>query len=148
MYIYILPSLSLSLYIYIYITIYIYIYIYSIIQKIKLHIATYNFTFLGPLCWRNRKKYVRIHAKCVFSVNWPKRRVRQWSRRPRFNHKSSHTKDFKKLFLMAPCLTRHIIRFGSRIKWSNPVNGVASSPTSRCSRYWKGSLRVTLDQGH
>ena len=28
------------------------------------------------------------------------------------------------------------------IKWSNPGKGVASSPTPRCSSYWKGSLLV------
>ena len=32
-----------------------------------------------------------------------------------------------------------------RIKWSNPGKGVAPSPTSWCSSYRKGSLRVTLD---
>ena len=31
-----------------------------------------------------------------------------------------------------------------RVKWSNPGNGVAPSPTQCCS-YWKGSLRVTLN---
>ena len=30
-------------------------------------------------------------------------------------------------------------------KWSNPWKGEAPSPTPRCSSYWKGSLRVTLD---
>ena len=34
----------------------------------------------------------------------------------------------------------------SRVKWSNPGKGVAPSPTPRCSSYWKGSLRVALDQ--
>ena len=33
----------------------------------------------------------------------------------------------------------------SRVKWSNPGEGVAPSPTSRCSSYWKGSLLVALD---
>ena len=28
----------------------------------------------------------------------------------------------------------------------NPGNGVASSPTSRCSSFWKGILQVTLDE--
>ena len=35
-----------------------------------------------------------------------------------------------------------IIRYTSRVKWSNPGNGVAPSPTP-----WKGSLRVALDYG-
>ena len=42
--------------------------------------------------------------------------------------------------------TQHI-RYGSRVKWSNPGNGVAPSPTPWCSSYRKGSLRVTLDYG-
>ena len=53
----------------------------------------------------------------------------------------------KKWYLMPPCLTLSIIRYGSRVKWSNPGKGVASSPTPRCSSYRKGSLRVTLDYG-
>ena len=32
-------------------------------------------------------------------------------------------------------------------KVSNPGKGVALLPTLRCSSYWKGSLRVTLDYG-
>ena len=34
-----------------------------------------------------------------------------------------------------------------RIKWSDPGEGVAPSLTPRCSRYWKGSLWVVLDNG-
>ena len=44
---------------------------------------------------------------------------------------------------MPPCLTLSIIRYISRVKWSNPGNGVAPSPTPWCSSYWKGSLRST-----
>ena len=40
---------------------------------------------------------------------------------------------------MPPCLTLSIIRYGSRVKRSNPGKGVVS--------YRKGSLRVTLDYG-
>ena len=53
----------------------------------------------------------------------------------------------KKWYLMLPCLTLTIIRHGSRIKWSNPGNGVVSSTTPRCSSFWKGSLEVTLNYG-
>ena len=52
---------------------------------------------------------------------------------------------FKKWYLMLPCLTLSIIRYISRVKWSNPGKGVASSPTPWCSSYRKGSLWVTLD---
>ena len=52
----------------------------------------------------------------------------------------------KKWYLMIPCLTLSIIkRYGLRVKWSNPGKGVVPSPTSWCSSYWKGSLRITLD---
>ena len=49
---------------------------------------------------------------------------------------------------MPPCLTLSIIWQWSRVKWSNPWKGVAPSLIYRCSSYWKGSLRVTLDYDH
>ena len=54
----------------------------------------------------------------------------------------------KKWYLMLPCLILSIIRYGSRVKWSNSGKGVAPSPRPRCSSDWKGSLRVTLDYGY
>ena len=39
------------------------------------------------------------------------------------------------------------LHYKVRVKWSNPGNGVVPSPTPRCSSYWKGSLRVTLEEG-
>ena len=53
----------------------------------------------------------------------------------------------QKMYLMLPCLTLSIIRYASRVKWSNPGRGVAPSPTPWCSSYRKGSLRVTFDYG-
>ena len=38
---------------------------------------------------------------------------------------------------MPPCLTLSIIRYGSRVKWSNPGKGVAPSPTPWCSKLSK-----------
>ena len=35
----------------------------------------------------------------------------------------------QKWYLMTPCLTLSIMRQGSRVKWSNPRNGVEPSPT-------------------
>ena len=46
----------------------------------------------------------------------------------------------KKWYLMPPCLTHRIIRYGSRVMWSNPGKGVAPSPTPWCSSYWKESF--------
>ena len=54
----------------------------------------------------------------------------------------------KKWYLMLPCLTLSIIRYESRVKWSNPGNGIVLSPTPWCSSYWKGNLQVALDYGH
>ena len=74
------------------------------------------------------------------TVHWP-----SGDRRPGFNPRWSHTKDFKKWYLMPPCLTLSIIRYGSSVKWSNPGKGVALFPTPWCSSYWKGNLPVSLD---
>ena len=46
----------------------------------------------------------------------------------------------KKWYLLPPCLTLSIIRYGSRVKWSNPGKGVAHSPTPWCSSYRKGAF--------
>ena len=41
--------------------------------------------------------------------------------------------------MIPPCLTLSNIGYKSRVKWSNPGEGVAPSPTLWCSSYWKGS---------
>ena len=41
----------------------------------------------------------------------------------------------KKWYLMPPCLTLNIIRYVSRVKWSNLEKGVTPFPTPRCSSY-------------
>ena len=53
----------------------------------------------------------------------------------------------KNWYLMPPCLTLSVIRYRSRVKWSNPRKRVATFPTPYCSSYRKGSLRVTPDYG-
>ena len=73
--------------------------------------------------------------------------VHQWSGRPWFNSRSSHTKDSKKWYLIPPSLTFSIVRHRSLVKWSKPEKGVAPSPTPWCCSNWKGSLRVTLNSG-
>ena len=52
-----------------------------------------------------------------------------------------------KWYLIALCLTLTIIRYISRVKWSNPGERVVPYPALRCSSYWKWSLRVILDYG-
>ena len=54
-------------------------------------------------------------------------------------------KRLKKWYLILPCLTLGILRYVSRVKWSNSGKGVALSSTPRCSSYGKGSLPVALD---
>ena len=56
------------------------------------------------------------------------------------NHYTTGT-SIKKWYLMPPCLTLRIIRFVSRVKWSNPENGVVLSPTPWCCSYWKENLQ-------
>ena len=55
--------------------------------------------------------------------------------------------ETQKWYLILPCLTLSIIKYRSRVKWSNPEEGVVPSPTTQCSSYWKGSLQVNLDCG-
>ena len=43
----------------------------------------------------------------------------------------------KKWYLIPPCLMLSTIRYISRVKWSNPSKGVASSPTPLCSNKMK-----------
>ena len=43
----------------------------------------------------------------------------------------------QKWYLMRPCLTLRIIRYGSRVKWSNLRKREVLSSTPRCSSYWK-----------
>ena len=45
----------------------------------------------------------------------------------------------QKWYLIPPCLKLSIIWYVSRVKWSNPGNGVAPSPTMWCSSYRKGN---------
>ena len=47
---------------------------------------------------------------------------------------------FRLSYLIPPCLTLSIIRYRSRVKWSNPGKEVAPFPTPR----WKGNLRIRL----
>ena len=53
----------------------------------------------------------------------------------------------QKMVLDASLLNTQHYKVRWRVKWSNPGKGVAPSPTSWCSSYWKGSLWVTLDYG-
>ena len=55
------------------------------------------------------------------------------SRETRVQSQVESYQRLKKWNLIPPCLTLSIIRYISRVKWSNPGNGVAPFPTPRCS---------------
>ena len=54
-----------------------------------------------------------------------KRVYRQWSRRPAFNPRLRQTKDFKKCFLIPPCLT--LSKYKVRIKGKEEQSRESSS---------------------
>ena len=94
--------------------------------------------------WCLKKTYILSKSICIGPLPW----WLECSPMIRDTGVQSQVKSYqrlKKWYLMPPCLTLSIIRWGSRVKWNNPGNGVAPSPTPRCSSYWKRSLRVTLD---
>ena len=96
----------------------------------------------------NRDSKVHNFASSLFCcwLLWPNElSVHQWSGRPGFNPRSSHTKDLKNGTWCLLWLALSIIRYGSRVKWSNPGKVVAHFPTPRCSSDWKENLQVILD---
>ena len=68
--------------------------------------------------------YVCIECSPMARETWVQSQVESYQR-------------LKKWYLMPPCLTLSIIRYGSRVKWSNPGKGVAPSPTPWCSKLSK-----------
>ena len=44
-------------------------------------------------------------------------------------------KSYQRWYLIPPCLTLSIMRYVSRVKWSNAGEGVAPSPTPLCSSF-------------
>ena len=66
--------------------------------------------------------------------------VRRWPERLGFNPGLSHYQRLKKWYLISLCLTLSIIRYVSRVKWSNHRKWEAPFPIPRCSSYWEGRL--------
>ena len=86
--------------------------------------------------------------RLIFTGQWQNGlSIRQWPGRPGFNLQVKSYQRLKKWYLMPPCLTLSIIRYGSRVKWRNPGKWVVPTPTLWYSSYRKRSLRVTLDNG-
>ena len=65
------------------------------------------------------KKYTNVYIYIYIGVCL-------WSRRPGFNPRVNHIKDSKKWFMMPPCLTHSIIRYGSGV--SEAIQGKKSCP--------------------
>ena len=77
--------------------------------------------------------YLSLYCVCVCVCVGQVGSVHQWPGRLGFNPWSSHTKDSKNdtCYLLA----LGIIKYRSRVKWSNPGEGVAPLPTPQCSSY-------------
>ena len=108
-----------------------------ITSKILLQILNYFYYELIP-------NFVEF----IFKAHWPSGRVfinglGDWSSIPALVIPKT-----RKMVFDTSCLTLSIIRYVSRVKWSNPRKGVAPYPTSRCSSYWKWSFWVTLNYSH
>ena len=134
------------------ICIYIYIlceykYIHTICLRVYIYIYIYIYCRTNVLCVDGILRvfiYIYIERECspMARETWVQSQVESYQR-------------LKKWYLMPPCLTLSIIRYGSRVKWSNPGKGVAPSPTPWCSklskrqpsghpRLWSPTLLFTL----
>ena len=83
------------------------------------------FYFMGTtLGVVNRTLAYRLKCSPMARETWVQSQVESYQR-------------LKKWYLMPPCLTLSIIRYGSRVKWNNPRKGVAPSPTPCCSKLSK-----------
>ena len=83
---------------------------------------------------------------CQIPSQWPKRvlySLGHWE--TGIQSQVDSYQRLKKWYLMTPCLTLSIIRYGSWVKWSNLGNGVGPSPSHWCCSYGEGRLRFTLD---
>ena len=74
--------------------------------------------------YQYRTLALRLECSPIARETWVQSQVESYQR-------------LKKWYLMPPCLTLSIIRYGSRVKWSNPGKGVPPSPTPWCSKLSK-----------
>ena len=130
--------------------IYIYIYIYIYINSVQVFICHKTRpTIIHESCKMviikekgYRVTFINVH--CNFSYLAKRLECLPIVGRLRFNTRSSYTRH-RKWYLIHPCLTLSIIRYGSRVNLSNPGKGVTPSPTTRCCSNWKGNIQATLD---
>ena len=86
----------------------------------------FMFSIMYPSTKLDKKKYLDIDLAVRVFANGP--------------GDLGSIQRLKKWYLMPPCLALSIIRYGSRVKWSNPGKLIAPSPTPWCSSYRKGSF--------
>ena len=102
-----------------------------------LHIRTFMSIFL----FQHKNVYIYIYIYMNRTLAW----WLECSPMAKVQSQVESYQRLKKWYLMPPCLTLSIIRFGSRVKWSNSGKRVAPSLTPWGCSYRKGNLRVTLD---
>ena len=86
----------------------------------RIYIYTYIYIYI----------YIERERECVF-VNVPGDR----SSIPAMLRSYRVIPTTKKWYLMSPCSTLSIIKYGSRVKWTNLGKEVQSFPIPRCSSY-------------
>ena len=89
--------------------------------------------------------YYYYYYYCTVSLpSWQS--VRRWSRRPEFNPRSRHTKDFKNVTWYLLLNTQQCkVHIKGKVEQSR--KGVSPFSTSWCSSYLKDSFPVALDNG-
>ena len=132
-------------------------YVTKIFQNILLtlmYIYIYIYRVHGSICDPGfhafcicRTEYMKCMKICLTNVKCMKPRVTDtlahWveclpmAQETRAQSQVESYKRFKKRYLISPCLTLSIIRYVSRVKWSNPRKGEAPFPTPQWSSFWK-----------
>ena len=141
-------------YIHLYIYIYIYIYIYKQVNSPLLHIYIYIYIYTHLNIYMHTYIYVYKHTHShththiyiyIYSFTHGMM-VRMFAVSPGdlCSFPSRVIPKTQKWYVMPPCLTLSNIRYGSKVKWSNPRIGVAPFPICWCSSYRKKTLWVTL----
>ena len=87
--------------------------------------------FKLPSCIQLVMNWLSLLKHFCMTISHSYRAICQYSGRPGFNPRSYQR--LKKWHLMPPCLALNTIRWGSKVKWSNPGNGEVSFPTPQLS---------------
>ena len=110
--------------------IYIYIYIYSLYVSLSVPHSLCPSISLSFSFSLSLSLYIYIYTLIYMHHNLPKPYWVECSPMSSETGVPSEVESYqrlKKWYLMLPCLTLSIIRYGSRVKWSNPGKWVAAS---------------------